>query len=274
MSRSDNIFADMCDNILLHGHSSTGEVIRAKWPDGTPAHTIKRFGVVNRYNLAEEFPILTLRPTNLRGVVNELLWMWRDKSNVVADLDSKIWDAWKLPDGTIGASYGAQLGKVHKYADGNFDQVDRLLYDLYNNPYSRRMIVNMYNHDDLHLMPMYPCAFAIMFNVTGKKLNATLIQRSNDILVANNWDLVQYAVLLHMLAGVNDLEVGELVHVINDAHIYDRHIDAVNKIIVRTPNTAPIFKMKKRANFYHYTVDDFSLENYNPWPNVKFEVAL
>lgn len=223
MSKADEIFIAMCKDVLENGFSSEGEKVRAKWEDGTPANTIKRFCVVNRYDLSQEFPIITLRPINLKAAVDEILWIWQKKSNNIKDLNSHIWDSWADEEGSIGKAYGYQLGIRHKYREGEFDQVDRVLYDLKNNPYSRRIMTNMYNHSDLHEMNLYPCAYSMTFNVTGKKLNAILNQRSQDILVANGWNVCQYAILVHMFAQVSGLEAGELVHVIADAHIYDTH---------------------------------------------------
>jgi thymidylate synthase len=222
MSKADEIFISMCQDILKHGFSSEGQVVRAKWKDGQLAHTIKKFGVVNRYDLSKEFPILTLRPTNLRAAVDELLWIWQKKSNDINDLNSKIWDSWADNNGSIGKAYGYQLRIKHRYFEGEFDQVDRVLFDLKHNPYSRRIMTNIYNHFNLNEMNLYPCAYSVTFNVTGRKLNAILNQRSQDVLVANNWNVSQYAILVHMFAQVSELEVGELVHVISDAHIYDR----------------------------------------------------
>jgi len=270
MSRADRIFVEMCKDILENGWSSEGQAVRAKWEDGTPAHTIKKFGVVNRYDLSEEFPILTLRPTNFRAAIDEILWIWQKKSNNIKDLNSHIWDAWADESGSIGKAYGYQLRIKHKYPEGEFDQVDRVLYDLKHNPYSRRIIVNMYNHSDLHEMNLYPCAYSMTFNVTGNRLNAILNQRSQDVLVANNWNVVQYAVLIHMLAQVSGLEAGELVHVIADAHIYDRHIPLVRELIEREQYPAPRFVMNPHVkNFYEFTVDDFALENYVKGPQIK-----
>jgi thymidylate synthase len=255
---------------MENGFSSEGQVVRAKWEDGTPAHTIKKFGVVNRYDLSEEFPILTLRPTNIRAAIDELLWIWQKKSNNIKDLNSRIWDSWAGEDGSIGKAYGYQLGIKHIYPEGEFDQVDRLLYDLKHNPYSRRIIVNMYNHNDLHEMNLYPCAYSMTFNVTGNRLNAILNQRSQDILVANNWNVTQYAVLVHVLAQVNNFEVGELVHVIADAHIYDRHIPLVTELIKREPYPAPkLIINPDKKGYYDFTVEDFVLENYHAGPQIK-----
>lgn len=263
MSKADMIFIAMCQDILANGYSSQGENIRAKWDDGTPAHTIKKFGIINRYNLAEEFPILTLRPTNLAAAIDEMLWIWQKKSNNINELHSHIWDSWADEKGSIGKAYGYQLAVKHKYPEGEFDQVDRVLFDLNNNPYSRRIMVNMYNHDDLHAMNLYPCAYSMTFNVTERKLNAILNQRSQDILVANNWNVCQYAVLMHMLAQVNDLEAGELVHVIADAHIYDRHIPLIAELIRRNPHPAPRLLINPDIkDFYDFKVEDFRLENY------------
>jgi len=231
LSKADNMFIKMCRDILSNGISSEGEQVRPKWEDGTSAHTIKKFCVVNRYDLSNEFPILTLRPTNLEAAIDELLWIWQKKSNNIKNLGSSIWDSWANEDGSIGKAYGYQLGIKHEYPEGLFDQVDRVLYDLKHNSYSRRIIVNMYNHNDLHEMNLYPCAYSMTFNVTGKKLNAILNQRSQDVLVANNWNVSQYAILIHMFAQVSDLEVGEFVHVIADAHIYDRHVSIIEELI-------------------------------------------
>lgn len=265
----------MCRDILENGTSSEGEVVRAKWSDGTTAHTIKKFGVVNRYDLGEEFPIMTLRPTNLKAAIDEVLWIWQKKSNNIKDLNSRIWDSWADEAGSIGKAYGYQLSIKHKYKEGEFDQVDRVLYDLKHNPYSRRIIVNMYNHQDLNEMHLYPCAYSMTFNVTGGKLNAVLNQRSQDILVANNWNICQYAVLVHMFAKVSNLEVGELVHVIADAHIYDRHIPLINELLKRPVYDAPKLVINgNKDNFYEFSVDDFILEGYQSGSQIKIPVAI
>jgi len=270
MSKADIIFREMCKDILENGFSSEGQKVRARWEDGTPAHTIKKFGVVNRYDLSEEFPILTLRYTNLRAAIDELLWIWQKKSNNIKDLNSHIWDSWADESGSIGKAYGYQMRIKHKYPEGEFDQVDRVLYDLKHNPYSRRIITNMYVHSDLHEMNLYPCAYSVTFNVTGKKLNGILHQRSNDVLVANNWNVCQYAILVHMLAQVSGLEAGELVHVIADAHIYDRHIPMVEEMLKREPYPAPKLIINPDVkDFYDFTVEDFVLENYQRWPQIK-----
>lgn len=263
MSMADQIFIDMCQDILDNGTSSEGQNVRPRWEDGEMAHTIKRFAVVNRYDLSKEFPILTLRPTNFKAAIDEILWIWQKKSNNINDLNSHIWDSWADETGSIGKAYGYQLGIKHKYKEGMFDQVDRVLYDLKHNPYSRRIITNLYNHQDLHEMNLYPCAYSMTFNVDDGKLNGILNQRSNDVLVANNWNVVQYAVLMHMFAQVSDLQVGELVHVIADAHIYDRHVPIVKELIKREAHPAPKFIMNTEIkDFYQFTVDDFKLENY------------
>jgi len=270
MSKADNIFISMCKDILQNGTSSEGQIIRAKWDDGTPAHTIKKFAVVNRYNLQEEFPILTLRPTNLKACIDEILWIFQKKSNNVKDLNSRIWDSWADEDGSIGHAYGYQFQKKHKYKEGYFDQVDRVLYDLKHNPYSRRIITNIYNHEDLHMMNLYPCCWSMTFNVVGNKLNGILNQRSNDVLAANNWNIVQYSILLYMFAQVSNLEVGEFVHVIADAHIYDRHIPLIEELIYRESFDAPKFMINQFVkNFYDFTVDDFKLFNYKHGEQIK-----
>lgn len=263
MSRCDVIFQNNIREIIQNGYSDEDQEIRPKWEDGSPAHTIKRFAVINRYDLSKEFPIMTLRQVFYKSAVEELLWIWQQKSNLVADLSTGIWDQWVLPDGTIGKAYGYQLAQKHKYKEGMFDQVDRVLYDLKHRPYSRRMIVNMFNHNDLYEMALYPCAYSMTFNVTGNKLNAILNQRSNDMLVANHWNVTQYAVLLSMFAQVSGFEAGEFVHVIADAHIYDRHIPIVKTIIERRAYPAPKLQLDTSVkNFYDFSVDSVFFENY------------
>ncbi len=263
MSKADQIFIANCTDIIENGTSDQNLDVRPKWSDGTPAHTIKKFCIVNRYNLAEEFPILTLRRTYFKSAIDEILWIWQKKSNQVSELKSRIWDSWAGVDGTIGKAYGYQLGIKHKYREGEFDQVDRVLYDLKHNPQSRRILTNIYNFEDLNEMNLYPCAYSMTFNVVGNKLNSILNQRSQDTLTANNWNVVQYAILTHMLAQVSGLEVGEFVHVIADAHIYDRHVDIVKEIMQNPQYDAPKLKINPNiTNFYDFTVDDFELVDY------------
>ena len=276
MSYADKVFVDMCSDILKNGIDTKGEKVRPKWDDGSFAYTIKKFGVVNRYDLKKEFPALTLRKTNLKKCVDEILWIWQKKSNNINDLNSHIWDSWADENGSIGKAYGYQLGVKHQYKEGMMDQVDRVLYDLKNNPYSRRIMTNIYTHQDLHEMNLYPCAYSMTFNVTKNKetgklvLNGILNQRSQDILTANNWNVCQYAVLLHMFAQVSDMEVGELVHVIADAHIYDKHVPLVEELIAREQHPAPKFWINPEVkNFYDFTVDDFRLDDYITGPQIK-----
>jgi thymidylate synthase len=270
LSKADILFTAMCKDIIENGYSSEGEKIRPVWEDGTPANTLKRFCIINRYNLGEEFPILTLRPINLKGAIDEILWIWQKKSNDINALNSHIWDSWADSNGSIGKAYGYQLGVKHIYKEGTFDQVDRVIYDLKNNPYSRRIMTNIYVHADLHEMRLYPCAYSMTFNVTDGKLNAILNQRSQDVLVANGWNVAQYAILVHMFARVSNLEVGELVHVISDAHIYDRHIPIVKELTERTSFPAPKLIINPAVNnFYDFTVEDFTLENYVTGPQIK-----
>jgi thymidylate synthase len=263
MSYADIVYKETCRKILSEGVWDTDREVRPRWPDGTPAHTIKTFGVVNRYDLKKEFPIMTLRRTYYRSCIDELLWIWQKKSNDVHELSSHIWDSWADENGSIGKAYGYQLGVKHRYPEGEFDQVDRVLFDLKHNPASRRILTNLYNFSDLHEMALYPCAYSMTFNVSGNTLNAILNQRSQDMLTANNWNVVQYAVLVHMLAQVSGLEAGELVHVIADCHIYDRHVSLVEQLLEREPYPAPEFYVNQEVkNFYDFTVDDFRLENY------------
>ncbi len=276
MSYADKVFIKNVKQILKYGYSDEKENVRPKWPDGTPAHTVKSFCIVNRYDLKKEFPIITLRQTYYKKAIDEILWIWQKKSNNIHELNSKIWDSWADENGTIGKAYGYQLGVKHKYKEGMFDQVDRVLYDLKNNPASRRMLTNIFVHQDLHEMGLYPCAYSMTFNVSGNKLNGLLNQRSQDMLTANNWNVLQYAVLLYMFAQVSGLEVGEFVHVIADAHIYDRHIPIIKKMIKGKQHKAPKFKINKDVkDFYKFKVEDFSFENYK-YNSIKdkFEVAI
>ena len=263
MSRADEIFAQNMTDIMENGFWDTDLQVRPRWEDGAPAHTVKKFGIVNRYNLQEEFPILTMRRTAFKSCIDELLWIWQKKSNNIHDLGSHIWDSWADENGSIGKAYGYQLGVKHKYKEGEFDQVDRVLYDLKHNPASRRIMTNIYNFQDLHEMGLYPCAYSMTFNVTGDTLNGILNQRSNDMLTANNWNVVQYAILLIMFAQVSGLKAGELVHVIADAHIYDRHIPLVKEILANPRHKAPKLVVDESiTNFYDFTVDSFKLVDY------------
>ena len=263
MSYADQIFIDNCKEILAHGTWDTGLPVRPRWDDGTPAHTVKRFGLVNRYDLRCEFPVQTIRKMAFKNALDELLWIWQKKSSNVHDLKSHIWDAWADESGSIGKAYGYQLGIKHQYREGWFDQVDRVLYDLKHDPASRRILTSLYNHHDLHEMHLYPCAWSVTFNVTGKTLNAILNQRSQDMLTANGWNVMQYAALVHMLAQVSGLEAGELVHVIADAHIYDRHVPVVEELISRAPYEAPRLWLDPQiTDFYAFTKTSLKLEGY------------
>ena len=276
MSYADKVFINMCRDIIENGTSTEGEKVRPKWEDGTAAYTIKKFGVVNRYDLSKEFPALTLRRTAIKSCVDELLWIWQKKSNNVHELKSHIWDSWADENGSIGKAYGYQMQVKHQYKEGMMDQVDRVLYDLKENPYSRRIMTNIYVHEDLHEMNLYPCAYSMTFNVTKEEgceqltLNGILNQRSQDVLTANNWNVCQYAVLLHMFAQVCGMKAGELVHVIADAHIYDRHIPLIEELISREPLPAPKFWLNPEVkDFYDFTPDDVRLEDYETHPQIK-----
>ena len=263
MSRADEIYRATCLDILENGFWDTDLQVRPRWADGTPAHTVKKFGVVNRYDLREEFPIMTLRRTYWKSAIDEILWIWQKKSNRIAELGSHVWDEWADENGTIGKAYGYQLGVKHKYPEGEFDQVDRVLYDLKHNPASRRILTNIFNHADLHAMGLAPCAYSMTFNVTGNTLNAILNQRSQAMLTANNWNVCQYAALVHMFAQVSGLQVGELVHVIADCHIYDRHVDLVKKMLDNPTFEAPKFEIDKSVtDFYAFTKDSFKMVDY------------
>jgi thymidylate synthase len=270
MSRADDIFVSMCEDIMENGVSSEGQAVRPRWEDGRPAHTIKKFGVVSRYDLSEEFPALTLRPTALKLCVDELLWIWLKKSNNIMDLGSHIWDSWADENGSIGKAYGYQLGVKYEFAHGEMDQVDNVLWQLKHTPYSRRIMTNIYNFADLSEMGLEPCAYSMTFNVTDGRLNAILNQRSQDILAANSWNVIQYAVLVHMFAQVSDLVPGEFIHVISDAHIYDRHVPIVEELIARERYPAPKFVLNPDVkNFYDFTVDDVRFDDYVTGPQIR-----
>ncbi len=276
MSYADKVFVEMCRDILDNGTDTKGEKVRPKWDDGSFAYTIKKFGVVNRYDLRKEFPAITLRRTGFKSCVDELLWIWQKKSNNVHELNSHIWDSWADESGSIGKAYGYQMGVKHHYKEGDMDQVDRVLYDLKNNPYSRRIMTNIYVHQDLHEMNLYPCAYSMTFNVTKNKetgklvLNGILNQRSQDVLTANNWNVCQYAALLHMFAQVSDMEVGEFIHVIADAHIYDKHVPLIEELISREQHPAPkLWINPEIKDFYDFTVDDLRLDDYVTGPQIK-----
>ena len=276
MSLADKIFVTMCQDILENGTSTEGEKVRPHWEDGTSAYTIKKFGVVNRYDLSKEFPAITLRKTAIKTCTEEMLWIWQRKSNNIHDLNSTVWDEWADENGSIGKAYGYQLAQKHQYREGMMDQVDRVIYDLKNNPFSRRILTNIYVHQDLHEMNLYPCAYSVTFNVTKKEghdkltLNAILNQRSQDILAANNWNVVQYAALVYMMAQVCDMEPGELVHVIADAHIYDRHVPIIKEMIKRETYPAPKVTLNPEVkDFYEFTTDDFKIEDYQAGEQIK-----
>lgn len=276
MSKADDIFIAMCSDIIDHGTTTEGQRVRPRWEDGTPAYTIKRFGVCNRYDLREEFPALTLRRTALKSAMDEVLWIYQRKSNNIHDLNSHIWDEWADETGSIGKAYGYQVGVKSHYPDGDFDQMDRVLKDLRENPYSRRIMTNLYTFADLSEMNLYPCAFNAIYNVTQEPgedrptLNMVLVQRSQDVLAANNWNVCQYAILLMMVAQVSGMNAGELVHMIADAHIYDRHVDIVRELIARPTHPAPVVRLNPEVtNFYDFTTDDLIVEGYEHGPQVK-----
>ena len=270
MSKADGLFVNMCEQILTDGFSTEGETVRAHWEDGSPAYTIKTFGVVNRYDLSEEFPALTLRPTAIKSATDEILWIWQRKSNNIHDLKPHIWDEWADKDGSIGKAYGYQMAKKYQFAQGEMDQVDNVLWQLKNQPQSRRIMTNIYNFADLSEMNLEPCAYSMTFNVTGSRLNAILNQRSQDILAANNWNVVQYSILLMMFAQVCGLEAGELVHVISDAHIYNRHVPVIEELIRRPQYPAPKVSLNPEIrDFYDFTTADITVEDYQTNPQVK-----
>ncbi len=276
MSYADQIFVQMCADIIENGTSTEGEKVRPRWEDGSQAYTIKRFGVVNRYDLSKEFPALTLRRTALKSCMDEILWIYQRKSNNIHDLNSHIWDEWADGTGSIGKAYGYQIGVKDRYREGRMDQMDRVLYDLKNNPYSRRIMTNTYVFADLYEMNLYPCAYGVTYNVTKKPgeekliLNMVLNQRSQDVLTANNWNVCQYAILLMMVAQACGMIPGELLHVIADAHIYDRHVELVKELIERPAYEAPKVRLNPEiTDFYAFTTDDLMVEDYVTGPQIR-----
>jgi thymidylate synthase len=270
MSKADQLFVAMCTDIIENGYSSEGQSVRPRWADGSPAHTIKQFGVVNRYDLSEEFPAITLRPVSLKLCVDELLWIWQRKSNNVKELGSHIWDSWADAEGSIGKGYGYQMGLKYRFAQGEMDQVDNILWQLKHTPYSRRMLTNIFNFSDILEMGLEPCAYSMTFNVTGNRLNAVLNQRSQDILAANGWNVMQYAVLVHLFAQVSGFIPGTLIHMIADAHIYDRHVPIIRELITRCQYSAPRLVLNPDVkDFYDFTLDDIRLEGYETGSQVK-----
>lgn len=275
MSKADDLFIRMCEDILDNGTTTEGQRVRPHWEDGSLAYTIKRFGVVNRYDLREEFPAITLRRTALKSCMDEVLWIYQRKSSNVHDLHSHIWDEWADEDGSIGKAYGYQVAQVSHYPEGDMDQMDRVLWQLRNEPYSRRIMTTLYNPHDLSEMHLYPCAYNAIYNVTqvpGENrptLNMMLVQRSQDVLTANNWNVCQYAILLMMVAQASDMVAGKLLHCIADAHIYDRHVDIIRELISRPTHPAPRVTLNPDVtDFYAFTTDDLRVEGYEHGPQV------
>lgn len=277
MSYADKIFKATCRDILDNGTNTKGAKVRPVWEDGTPAYTIKKFGVVNRYDLRKEFPALTLRRIALKSAMDEILWIYQKKSNNIHDLNSHIWDQWADEDGSIGTVYGYQIGEKFIFKGNEIDQMDCVLWQLKNEPFSRRIITNMYQFKNLHTGHLDPCAYSMTYNVTDEHredgkltLNAILNQRSQDMLAANGWNIAQYAILLMMVAQANNMIAGELIHVIADCHIYDRHVDMIKQLLDREEFEAPVVKLNPDVkNFYDFTTDDLIVENYKFGEQIK-----
>ena len=268
MSYADKLFKETCRDILQNGTDTRGEKVRPRWEDtGEYAYTIKRFGVVNRYDLRKEFPAITLRRIALKSAMDEILWIYQKKSNNIHDLNSHIWDEWADENGSIGTCYGDVVGRKFLYKGEQTDQMDYVLRQLKENPYSRRIMTNMYQFAYLHSGALDPCCYSMTYNVTktreGLVLNAVLNQRSQDMLAANGWNVCQYAILLMMVAQVNQMIPGELVHVIADAHIYDRHVPMIEELMEREEHPAPrVWLNPQVKDFYDFTTQDLHVENY------------
>ena len=272
MTQADKNFIDTCKEILEHGYSSVGTNVRTIWEDdGSEANYISIVGVTNKYDVAKEFPMITLRnnTNTVKKAIDELLWIWQKKSNNVNDLNSHIWDQWADEDGSIGKAYGYQMQKKYNFKIGseikNIDQVDYVLELLKNNPSSRRIMTNIFDFEDLKDMNLEPCAYGTQWLVKEGKLHLILNQRSQDMLAANGWNTMQYAALLHMFAQCAGLEVGTLTHNIGDCHIYDRHIPLVEKLISAEPMDASpkLIINNNTKNFYEFKVEDFEIKGYD-----------
>ena len=300
MSLADKYFKEAANKILTEGYSDESMQVRPHWEDGTPAHTIKTFCYVCRYDLSKEFPILTLRRQAFKTMIKELLWMWQMKSNNINDVDFHIWDQWADENGSIGKTYSYQLAQKyghHKIKEGEdlssypsaeigndgwvyLDQVDGVLYDLKNNPASRRIITNMWQIKDLKDMNLAPCVYETLWDITPDgKLNMTLIQRSGDMCAAaapGGFDTIEYATLLYLMAHVCGYKPGEFVHIVNNLHIYDRHIDIIKKVCNNPEYDAPkLWINTDKTDFYDFTIDDFKLIDYQSTKlEEKIEVAI
>ena len=299
MSYADKVFKENLRSIIEEGTSTEGQKVRPHWEDGTPAYTIKQFGISNTYDLRKEFPAITVRKTALKSCMDEILWIYQKKSNNIHDLNSHIWDQWADKDGSIGKAYGYQVGKRFLHHRSNelplsevypsvisqsrlgekykiyLDQMDGALYDLRNTPFSRRIMISLWCPEELHEMNLEPCCWSVIFNVTDEGqdklvLNMVLNQRSNDFITANNWNTAQYAIFLMMVAQSVDMIPGKLVHNITDCHVYDRHIDIAKELLNRPEHPAPKVSLNPDIkNFYDFTTDDLIVENYETEPQIK-----
>ena len=277
MTEADKNFIDTCKEILNHGYSSEGTGVRTRWEDGKEANYISIVGVTNKYDVEKEFPMITLRnnTNTVKRAIDEILWIWQKKSNKVSELNSHIWDQWADEKGTIGKAYGYQLAKKYKFKTKEgikeMDQVDYVLYLLKNDPASRRIMTNIFNHEELKDMNLEPCAYGTQWLVKGEKLHLILNQRSQDMLAANGWNTMQYAALLHMFAKASGLKVGTLTHNIGDCHIYDRHIPLIERLIEAKPmDVSPKLVINNdTTNFYDFKVEDFEIQGYDYNKEIK-----
>ena len=275
MSYADKLFIDMCSDIIENGYSTEGEKVRPKWPDGTYAYTIKKFGVVNRYDLSKEFPAITLRKTYIRSAIDEILWIWQKKSNNVHDLNSHIWDEWADANGDLGPIYGVQW-RHWKTSDGGYiDQISNLIHQIKTNPDSRRLVVSAWNVGEIDKMALPPCHMFFQFYVAQGKLSCQLYQRSCDIFLGVPFNIASYSLLTHMIAQQCDLDVGDFIWTGGDCHIYNNHFEQVKLQLSREPRPYPKLIIKRRPDsIFDYNFEDFEIVDYDPWPAIKAPIAV
>ncbi len=263
MSLADTQYLQIIENILDHGYYANNR---------TGIATYKLPHQVMQFNLAEEFPILTTKFVAFKTAIKELLWIWQLQSNDVRQLQAmnvKVWDEWMREDGTIGKAYGYQIAK--------YKQLDNLLDMLQKDPQSRRMIVTLWNIEDLPDMALQPCAYETLWDVTDGRLNCMLIQRSGDMGLGVPFNTAQYAALVHMIAQVSGLQAGQFTHVINNAHIYENHVEALRTQLERREEalSAPILRINPDVtDFYDFKAEDIILEGYEHLGKLSMTVAV
>jgi thymidylate synthase len=275
MSLADQIFISNCRDIIDNGVWDTDREVRPRWEDGAPAHTVKKFGIVNRYDLSKEFPILTIRRTYWKSAIDELLWIWQAKSNNVRELRTRVWDAWADENGELGPVYGKQW-RSWQCPDGRVvDQISDLINQIKTNPDSRRLMVCAWNPADVDKMALPPCHCLFQFYVVNGKLSCQLYQRSADVFLGVPFNIASYALLTMMIAQVCGLQPGEFVHTFGDVHIYKNLYAQVDEQLTREPRPLPKMVINPEVtDIFSFQFEDFKLEGYEPWPAIKGEVSV